>query len=76
MLSRKILTLGKSISLAMGNNVVFDDKDAPAAPTAFFFESWRDIGGCEAISFSFSRLPLCFVIYTGSDESTIFIVIV
>jgi hypothetical protein len=56
----------------MGNNFV-DDKDAF---TAFFFRSWGDIGGCEAVTFSFSGLPLCFVIYTGSVELTIFIVIV
>jgi hypothetical protein len=32
-LSKKILTLGKSISLAIDNDVVVDDKDA--VPTAF-----------------------------------------
>ena len=35
-----------------------------------------DIGRCDVVTFSFSRLPLCFVIYTGSGELTIFIVIV
>ena len=67
MLSRKVLTFGKSISLAIGNNVDYK------APAAFFFGSCRDIGGCEAVTFSFSRLPLCFVIYTGSVELTMLI---
>ena len=79
MLSRKVLTLGKSISLAIGNNdnddgVVIDDKDVPL--TAFSFGSLGDICGCETVTFSFSELPLCFFIYTSLDGLTIFIVIV
>jgi hypothetical protein len=60
----------------MGNNVVVDDKDAAAPLAAFFFRPWGNIGGCETVTFSFLGLPLCFVIYTGSVELTIFIVIV
>lgn len=53
-LSKKILTLGKSISLAIDNDVV-DDKDA--VPTAFFFRSRGNIDGCEAVTF------FCFLDY-------------
>jgi hypothetical protein len=46
-LFKKVLSLGRPISLAIGNNV--DDK---ASHVAFFFGSLGDIG-CEAVNFSF-----------------------